>query len=219
MLVNKLASLKLFQSLPVHILETISDSGELVDVKKGVLMNISKRNPSLAILVEGRALIISSTSTIYNQYCVYDLANKGETLGDFNATGSHTFEFSIKPLTRSQILIIPNETLVDLLKSFEFSNLLLVMSNMRLQRAYERLSDNTFLDAIGRLAKSLIDLSEGEDTFMIPLTQQELSGLVGISRERTNKAIRQLIQGQFISKSERRYQILDRKKLKALTRL
>ena len=46
-----------------------------------------------------------------------------------------------------------------------------------------------FLDVTGRTAKRLLQVSAGEDEFRMPLTQEELAGMVGASRERVNKAI------------------------------
>ena len=53
----------------------------------------------------------------------------------------------------------------------------------------EALADSVFLDVTGRTAKRLLELADGQDEFILPVTQEELAGMVGASRERVNKAI------------------------------
>ena len=59
----------------------------------------------------------------------------------------------------------------------------------RIRATDEALADSFFLDVTGRTAKHLLEMAGDDDTFEIPITQEELAGLVGASRERVNKAI------------------------------
>jgi CRP-like cAMP-binding protein len=71
-----------------------------------------------------------------------------------------------------------------------------------------------FLDVTGRTAKRLLQISAGEDEFRMPLTQEELAGMVGASRERVNKAIATFVKLGWISIDGRtRYSINDREQL------
>ena len=56
-------------------------------------------------------------------------------------------------------------------------------------------------------------LSGGKDEFMLPVTQEELAGMVGASRERVNKAIASFIKLRWLEQHDRSYRILDRAKL------
>ena len=75
------------------------------------------------------------------------------------------------------------------------------------------LGDTVFLDVTGRTAKRLLELAGGEDEFTLPLTQEELAGMVGASRERVNKAIAAFIRLGWLEQTERRYRIKDRRQL------
>jgi CRP-like cAMP-binding protein len=75
------------------------------------------------------------------------------------------------------------------------------------------LSDSVFLDVTGRTAKRLVELSGDKDEFVLPITQEELAGMVGASRERVNKAIASFIRLGWIEQHDRRYRILMRQKL------
>ena len=75
------------------------------------------------------------------------------------------------------------------------------------------LADSMFLDVTGRTAKRLLELAGDADEFHLPVTQEELAGMVGASRERVNKAISAFIRLGWIEQPDRRYTILDREQL------
>jgi CRP-like cAMP-binding protein len=87
------------------------------------------------------------------------------------------------------------------------------MLAQRLRAMDEALSDSVFLDVTGRTAKRIIELSEGEDEFTIPVTQEELAGMVGASRERVNKAISSFVRLGWLEQHDRNYRILQRNEL------
>ena len=75
------------------------------------------------------------------------------------------------------------------------------------------LADSVFLDVTGRTAKRLLELAGDSDEFILPVTQEELAGMVGASRERVNKALAQFTRLGWLEQSERRYRITDREQL------
>ncbi len=77
----------------------------------------------------------------------------------------------------------------------------------------ETLADSVFLDVTGRTAKRLLELAGDADEFQLPVTQEELAGLVGASRERVNKALASFIRLGWVEQRERRYKITDRDQL------
>jgi CRP/FNR family transcriptional regulator, cyclic AMP receptor protein len=86
----------------------------------------------------------------------------------------------------------------------------------RLRATDEVLTDATFLDVTGRTAKRLLELADGDDEFRMPLTQEELAGMVGASRERVNKAIATFVKLGWLEISGRgHYRIVDRDQLTA----
>jgi len=84
----------------------------------------------------------------------------------------------------------------------------------RLRATDEALADAMFLDVTGRTAKRLLEMAGDDDDFKMPLTQEELAGMVGASRERVNKAIATFVRLGWLEISGRtRYRILDRAEL------
>jgi CRP-like cAMP-binding protein len=88
----------------------------------------------------------------------------------------------------------------------------------RLRTMDEALADSVFLDVTGRTAKRLLELADGADEFVLPVTQEELAGMVGASRERVNKAIASFIRLGWIDQHERRYRILQRDRIEMRSR-
>ena len=75
------------------------------------------------------------------------------------------------------------------------------------------LADSVFLDVTGRTAKRLLELAGEDDEFSLPITQEELAGMVGASRERVNKAIASFIRLEWIEQIDRTYRITNREQL------
>jgi len=83
----------------------------------------------------------------------------------------------------------------------------------RLRTTDAALADSVFLDVTGRTAKRLLELAGGDDEFSLPITQEELAGMVGASRERVNKAIASFIRLEWIEQIDRTYRITNREQL------
>lgn len=83
----------------------------------------------------------------------------------------------------------------------------------RLRTVDEALADTVFLDVPGRTAKRLLELAGDGDEFQLPVTQEELAGMVGASRERVNKAISQFVRLGWLDQQDRVYRIKDREQL------
>jgi CRP-like cAMP-binding protein len=88
----------------------------------------------------------------------------------------------------------------------------------RLRAADDALADAMLLDVTGRTAKRLLELAGDADEFSLPITQEELAGLVGASRERVNKAIAAFVRLGWLDQSERRYRVINRERLAARAR-
>ena len=88
----------------------------------------------------------------------------------------------------------------------------------RLRSMDEALADSVFLDVTGRTAKRLLEMAGESDEFILPVTQEELAGMVGASRERVNKAIASFVKLGWIDQSDRRYVITNREQLSIRSR-
>src|SRR5436309_8959565 len=92
------------------------------------------------------------------------------------------------------------------------------MLSGRIRARNGELADSVFLDVTGRTAKRLLELAGDSDEFLLPVTQEELAGMVGASRERVNKAIAAFVRLGWIEQSDRRYRITNRPQLELRAR-
>ncbi|MDA8044846.1 MAG: Crp/Fnr family transcriptional regulator [Actinomycetota bacterium] len=88
----------------------------------------------------------------------------------------------------------------------------------RLRTTDDALVDAVLLDVTGRTAKRLLELAGEASEFQLPITQEELAGLVGASRERVNKSIAAFIRLGWIEQLDRRYRIVQRDRLEQRAR-
>jgi CRP-like cAMP-binding protein len=88
----------------------------------------------------------------------------------------------------------------------------------RLRNMDGALADAVFLDVTGRTAKRLLEIAGDSDEFVLPVTQEELAGMVGASRERVNKALAQFVRLGWVEQNERRYRITNRQQLEIRAR-
>ena len=107
----------------------------------------------------------------------------------------------------------------------EVAEALLQALAQRLRRTNESLSDLTFSDVPGRVAKALIDLGERFGRSMPDglhvthdMTQEELAQLVGASRETVNKALADFASRGWLRLESRSVVILDLDRLQRRAR-
>ena len=118
------------------------------------------------------------------------LMERGDLFGEMSLFDGLPRSAEARALEPSDVLAIPFAPLRDIYKAKpELLWNVVEMLAVRLRNTDEQLADSVFLDVTGRTAKRLLELAGEEDEFSLPITQEELAGMVGASRERVNKAI------------------------------
>jgi CRP/FNR family cyclic AMP-dependent transcriptional regulator len=138
----------------------------------------------------------------------------GDLFGDMPLFDGEPRSAQARALEASELLCVPYSPVKTVLE--ERPQLLwdvVAMLSRRLRSTDSALADSVFLDVTGRTAKRLLELSGDADEFLLPITQEELAGLVGASRERVNKAISAFVRLGWLEQVDRRYRILDRVQL------
>ena len=90
--------------------------------------------------------------------------------------------------------------------------------NSRYDDLAEKISKSYTEKGAGNRAKRLLELANGSDDFQLPVTQEELAGMVGASCERVNKAIASFIRLGWLDQHDRQYTIKMRDRLKQRSR-
>jgi CRP-like cAMP-binding protein len=166
----------------------------------------------LYIVLSGRIAI--ANRSIDGRESVLALMEPGDLFGDLAMLDGLPRSAEARALEASSVLAIPYGPVMAL---FEREPTLLWgvvrMLSSRMRNTDEALADSVFLDVTGRTAKRLLELAGSKDEFLLPVTQEELAGMVGASRERVNKAIASFIRLGWLEQHERRYRILHRDRL------
>jgi CRP/FNR family transcriptional regulator, cyclic AMP receptor protein len=166
------------------------------------------------LFVVSSGLIAISKKSLDGRESVVALMERGELFGEMGMLDGLGRSAEARALEPSEVIAIPYAPVREL---FEQQPALLwgttAMLVGRLRAMDEALADSVFLDVTGRTAKRLLEMAGGADEFYLPVTQEELAGMVGASRERVNKAISSFIRLGWLEQADRRYKIVNRERL------
>lgn len=209
-----LAATEFFADASPEVVARAAASGAERSLVRGdILFREGDAAEALFLVTAGRLAIVM-VNEFDNRETVVSLMEPGDLFGEMAMLDGGTRSAMARALEPSTVLVVPYATVLAELQA-EPSALWGVtrLLAQRLRVMDEVLADSVFLDVTGRTAKRLLELSEGADEFVLPVTQEELAGMVGASRERVNKAIASFIRLGWIEQHDRRYTILKRQSL------
>src|SRR5688500_10257019 len=166
----------------------------------------------LYIVARGRIAIANRSPD--GRESLLALMENGDLFGEMPLFDEGGRSADARALTTSEVLCVPYEPIRQLYD--EQPQLLWYVVELlarRLRNMDAALADSVFLDVTGRTAKRLLELAGEADEFVLPVTQEELAGMVGASRERVNKAIASFVRLGWIEQGDRQYLITDRNPL------
>ena len=210
-----IASSEFFSAASPAVLDTIAASAQEKNLVRGdVLFKEGDAPDALYIVLSGRIAIAIDNKPLDSRESVVALMVEGNLFGDLALLDGGARSALARALEPSTVLRIPYSAVEPQLSSNP--DLLWGITRVlarRLRAMDEALADSVFLDVTGRTAKRLLELSEGKDEFVLPVTQEELAGMVGASRERVNKAIASFIRLGWLEQRDRQYKLLNRQNL------
>lgn len=208
-----LAGTDLFSGFdPGALADVAAAAGQRILRRNEVIFNAGDESSELFVVQSGRVAI--ANSSIDGRESLLALMEHGDLFGEMPLFDGQGRSAQARALELTEVLAVPYLSVRDLLQ--ERPELLwgvVRMLALRLRTTDEALADAMFLDVTGRTAKRLLEMAGDSEEFALPVTQEELAGMVGASRERVNKAIAQFIKLGWIEQVERRYRILDRVQL------
>jgi CRP/FNR family cyclic AMP-dependent transcriptional regulator len=208
-----LSEVELFDDLSPAQIAAIADAGETRTLyRNDVLFTEDEDAAELFVVVSGRIAI--SNKSVDGRESMMALMERGDLFGEMPLFDGLRRSAEARSLETSSVIAIPYAPLRDLYEQ-QPSLLWKVVALLagRIRNTDEALADSVFLDVTGRTAKRLLELAGQADEFALPITQEELAGMVGASRERVNKAIASFIRLGWIEQHERRYRITNREQL------
>lgn len=208
-----LSASDLFSDLAEDELGTIIDAAMQRQLRRGdVLFTEDDESTELFMVEDGR--IAMTQRSIDGRESVIALMERGDLFGEmplFDGLGRSTEARAFESSTVTVISYEPLRALYEARPQLLWS--VVAMLSQRLRSTDAALADSVFLDVTGRTAKRLLELAGDQNAFLLPVTQEELAGMVGASRERVNKAIASFVKLGWIEQRDRRYVITDREQL------
>lgn len=210
-----IASSEFFSAASPATIDAIASSAHEKNLVRGdVLFKEGDAPDALYIVLSGRIAIAIDNKPFDSRESVVALMVEGDLFGDLALLDGGARSALARALEPSTVLHIPYSAVEPQLSTNP--DLLWGITRVlarRLRAMDEALADSVFLDVTGRTAKRLLELSEGKDEFVLPVTQEELAGMVGASRERVNKAIASFIRLGWLEQRDRQYKLLNRQNL------
>ena len=191
-----LAEIPLFEGLSDADLAIIAQRVRQPRYKEGHTV-FHRHDPGVALYI-----IISGKVKIHNETpdgadCIIAILSEGDFFGDLAVIDGEARSADATTLDATELLMLTRDDLHDILERYPRISLhLLVTLAGRLRRTTEVYQAYSSLDVNGRLALQLLRLSEQHGIVTpsgvridVRLTQTDLGGLVGASRESVNKVM------------------------------
>ena len=208
-----LTDVVLFRALSPEALTAITDAADTRPLQRGDIVFTQDDDPDELFVVERGRIAIANKSDDGRESLIA-LMERGDLFGEMPLFDGLPRSAEARALEESQVVAVPYGPLRDAFEE-EPGHLWTVVELLagRLRATDEALADSVFLDVTGRTAKRLLELAGDSDEFTLPITQEELAGMVGASRERVNKAIASFIRLGWVEQNDRLYTVTNRRQM------
>ncbi len=217
--IARLSRTSFFADASPDVLVRVADAAIERQLLRGDLLFAEGDPPgALYLMLRGRVAIAMS-NPFDKRESVVALMEVGDLFGELGLLDDGSRSAMARALEPSDVLEIPYGPVRDLFD--EDPRMLWNVTRLlaaRLRVMDEVFADSVFLDVTGRTAKRLLELAGTADEFQLPITQEELAGMVGASRERVNKAIASFIRLGWLELHDRTYRIVMRDRLELRSR-
>ena len=209
-----LETTQLLGALPPDTLEVLRQQATMRTVSRNeVLFQQDDAASELFGIVSGRIAILTRSPD--GRESLVAVLDEGSLFGELGLFDDGPRSADARALEESTLIVLNYEAVRAAIDAHP--TLLWVIVRLlarRLRSTDESLADAVFLDVPARTAKRLLEIAGDADQFRLPMTQEDLAGLVGASRERVNKALSLFTRLGWIEVEGRnRYRILDRQSL------
>lgn len=183
--------------------------------KGQTLFNEGDPSDRVVVILSGRVKIAHFTED--GREVILAVREPGDIIGELSAIDGEPRSASGVALEAGHSLVLPAEDFRKYLEGHpRIALLILEMLSSRLRDSSRKQIEFGAFDSTGRVARRLIELAErfGEDTgsgirINLSLSQQELAGWIGSSREAVSKALQTLRSRGLIETHRRNVTIFD----------
>ncbi len=213
-----LRGVMLFRDLDEEALIELSSASRIRQLQRGDVLFTEDDEPhELYVVLSGRLAMVNRS--IDGRESVVALMEVDDLFGEMPLFDGLPRSTDARALEISDVIAVPYDPVRELYNrrpQLLWRAVELLANRLRVVDGV--LADSVFLDVTGRTAKRLLEIAGDADEFSLPVTQEELAGMVGASRERVNKAIASFLKLGWIEQRDRRYHILKRDQLEIRSR-
>jgi CRP-like cAMP-binding protein len=208
--------------LPGGPLDAAFAGGRRQRLRSGaVLFEEGDVSNKVVLLLAGRAKV--STLSEDGHETVLGFRGPGDILGELSAVDEEPHLATVTVVETGEALVVTHPQFLAALRADpDLAIALLRMVVVRLRDADHKRAEFVALDVVGRVAQRLVELAadygqgaEGGIRIDLTMSQRELAGWVGASREAANKALAQLERAGLITTVDRHLVVLDLEGLRA----
>jgi CRP/FNR family cyclic AMP-dependent transcriptional regulator len=206
-----LETTQLLSAMPPNALETLRTSSTMREVARNeVIFQQGDAATELFGIVTGRIAILTKSPD--GRESLVAVLEEGALFGELALFDDGPRSADARALEAGQLLVVEYAAVREAIDAHpEVLWVIVRMFARRLRATDDSLADAVFLDVPARTAKRLLEIAGAEDQFRLPMTQEDLAGLVGASRERVNKALSLFTKlGWLEVEGRNRYRLLDR---------
>ena len=218
--VRLLRSVPLFSSVDDSTMRLLSHGAIQRSFKRTACI-FRKDDPGDALIVIHTGEVKICVTAPEGREVIFNIMHPGDAFGEIALLDKRRRTADAIAATDSELLFVRQADFQKLLR--DDMNLALKVIDLlceRLRFASEQVEDLTFHDAATRLAKLLLRLSEPSATQApLKVTQQDVSDMVGLSREITNRRLNQLARSGAIRLQRGQIHVLSRDVLMRVARV
>ena len=194
---DKLAPLRnhpLFREFPPAVIEHFGTYMTRRSVRRGTTI-FTKGDPGTGLMAVLWGSVKISVPTADGREAVLNIINPGEIFGEIALLDGRPRTADAVAMDDCELMVIDRRDFIPFLReqpdiALKFIEILCA----RIRHTSEQVEDVMYLSFPGRLAKTLLQLTGGPEAPSahrnIRITQRELSSIIGMSRESTNKQLR-----------------------------
>jgi len=184
----------IFGALEPELLNQLGSYAIPRSVKRGTTI-VARGDPGTSLFAICSGTVKISAPSAEGKGAVFNLLEQGAIFGEIAVLDGLPRTADAIALTDCELMVIERRDFVTLVRERpEFALKLIEVLCRRLRHTTGQLEDVMFLDLPGRLAKALLQAFENwgptSGGKKIALTQRNLSEMIGMSRESTNKQLR-----------------------------
>jgi CRP/FNR family cyclic AMP-dependent transcriptional regulator len=195
--IDKLAPLRnhpLFREFPPAVIECLGAYMTRRSVRRGATI-FAKGDPGTALMAVLWGSVKISVPTSGGHEAVLNIINPGQAFGEIALLDGQPRTADAVAMTDCELMVIDRRDFIPLLRREPDVALKLIETLCaRIRRTSEQVEDVMYLSFPARLAKTLLELTGGVEASAkqrnVRITQRELSNIIGMSRESTNKQLR-----------------------------